>query len=60
MLLIVAVVLIAAFVFCTIKKGNEAIIPVHMFRNRNVNLVLVALWAGWMSFGIFLYYTASL
>lgn len=52
--------LVAAFGYWQKKKGEKALLPARMFAKKEVPMVLLALVFGWMSFGIFLYYTVAL
>jgi len=55
-LLIVGVVLIVAFVFSQSKVSNP-VLPNSLWTRKGFTSVVAAMSFGWMSFGIFLYYT---
>ncbi|GAA5863051.1 hypothetical protein JCM5353_001778, partial [Sporobolomyces roseus] len=57
-LLAVGLVLIAAFYFWEKRMGDKALLPTVIF-TKDVVGTCIALWFGWMSFGIFLFYTVS-
>ncbi|GAA5989423.1 hypothetical protein JCM5350_000701 [Sporobolomyces pararoseus] len=57
-LLAIGLFLISAFFFWERKMGDRALLPTVMF-TKDVVGTCIALWFGWMSFGIFLFYTIS-
>ncbi|GAA6059222.1 hypothetical protein JCM10212_006615 [Sporobolomyces blumeae] len=57
-LLAVGVVLVCVFFLWERHLGDDALLPTALF-TRDVIGTCVALWFGWMSFGIFLFYTVS-
>ncbi|GAA5900055.1 uncharacterized protein JCM6883_006077 [Sporobolomyces salmoneus] len=57
-LLAVGIVLLVAFFFWQRKLGDRALLPTVIF-TRDVVGTCIALWFGWMSFGIYLFYTIA-
>lgn len=57
-LLAVGLILLGAFVLWESRMGESSLVPLSIF-TKEVLLVLLALWWGWMSFGIFLFYTSA-
>lgn len=58
-LLIVSVGFGAVFYFYERPLGAKALVPTEVLTRQSL-LVYLSLWLGWMSFGIFLYYTPLL
>ncbi len=58
-LLLVSVLTFVAFYFWERSVGSKALIPTAVLQRTSL-LVYLSLWLGWMSFGIYLYYTAQL
>lgn len=59
-LLIVSLILFMAFAWWQRRMGDKAMLPARMFRRKEVAIVLGASSFGWMSFGIFIFYTVQL
>jgi hypothetical protein len=57
-LLVVGLVFLGAFVLWEGRMGEAGLVPLSIF-TKEVLLVLLALWWGWMSFGTFLFYTSA-
>lgn len=51
-LLIVSIVLFVAFILWEKHLGDRALVPMSVWTRQSI-LVLLALWFGWMSFGIY-------
>ena len=58
-MLIVSLVVFAAFFFWERRMGRRALIPPAVLSKTSL-LVYLSLWLGWMSFGTFLLYTTLL
>lgn len=58
-MLIVAVAFGVAFYFWAKYMGKKALIPIEVLQRTSL-LVYLSLWLGWMSFGVFLFYTVNL
>ena len=58
-LLLVSILAFVALYFWERRVGNNALIPVEVL-SRTSLLVYLCLWLGWMSFGVFLFYTTLL
>ncbi|KAL8835903.1 MAG: hypothetical protein Q9170_003130 [Blastenia crenularia] len=55
-LLIIGILFLIAFVFVQAKVKNP-VLPNHLWKRKGFTPIMVAMCFGWMSFGIFLYYT---
>lgn len=58
-LLIISVIFGIAFHYWEKRVGVKALVPVEMLQRTSL-LVYLSLWLGWMSFGVFLFYTTML
>lgn len=58
-LLLVSIFIGAAFYFWERRVGDTALIPVEVLQRTSL-LVYLSLWLGWMSLGVFLFYTTAL
>jgi hypothetical protein len=58
-MLIVAAGFAAAFFLWAKYMGDKALIPIAVLQRSSL-LVYLSLWLGWMSFGVFLFYTVNL
>ena len=58
-LLLVALLSFVAFYFWEKRIGKQALIPTVVLQPASL-LVYLSLWLGWMSFGVFLFYTTLL
>ena len=58
-LLIASVATFVAFYLWERHLGSRALVPTAVLQRTSL-LVYLSLWMGWMSFGIFLFYTALL
>jgi MFS family permease len=58
-ILLVSAAFGVAFYFWAKHMGAKAIIPIEVLQKRSL-LVYLSLWLGWMSLGVFLFYTVNL
>jgi len=58
-LLLVSIAAFTAFYFWERRVGKLALIPTEVLQRTSL-LVYLCLWLGWMSFGVFLFYTSLL
>jgi hypothetical protein len=55
-LLIVSIAIFVAFYLWERRMGTDALIPTTVLQRNNI-MVYLSLWLGWMSLGVFLFYT---